>query len=42
MMAINKTVSFGFAASWKAAANYMKEAANVITTLYLRHVLMLF
>lgn len=28
-MVMNKTVSFGFAPSWKAAANYMKEVANV-------------
>lgn len=28
-MVMNNTVSFGFAPSWKAAANYMKEAANV-------------
>ncbi|XP_046653700.1 uncharacterized protein LOC124344229 [Daphnia pulicaria] len=27
-MVMNKTVLFGFAPSWKAAANYMKEAAN--------------
>ncbi len=28
-MVLNKIVSYGFASSWKAAANYMKEAANV-------------
>nr|CAH0098993.1 unnamed protein product [Daphnia galeata] len=31
MMAKNKTISFGFATSWKAAANYMKEAANKLS-----------
>ena len=29
IIAKNKTISFGFATSWKAAANYIKEAANV-------------
>ncbi len=47
-MALNKNITTGFATSWKTAANYIKEAADVsytrlifIYTLYILFILLI-